>query len=281
MGGFGSSPRVRGKHDAVPAIHGHGRIIPARAGQTQPCRIHRRGVADHPRACGANLVEQGQRQIPAGSSPRVRGKRCDERFDGLHHRIIPARAGQTLSSFLRMCWDPDHPRACGANAGWRGLVKSGNGSSPRVRGKQDHCQRNQLPYRIIPARAGQTFAIQIISLRTTDHPRACGANQGGPADHHHHQGSSPRVRGKPGFDACDVDGFRIIPARAGQTVWACRSSIRRPDHPRACGANAPDTSMRKPTTGSSPRVRGKPGRLSDERRGVRIIPARAGQTTRG
>ena len=131
----GSSPRVRGKHDAVPAIHGHGRIIPARAGQTQPCRIHRRGVADHPRACGANLVEQGQRQIPAGSSPRVRGKRCDERFDGLHHRIIPARAGQTRSGSCRHTPPPDHPRACGANdqpeVGFDLCV----GSSPRVRGK--------------------------------------------------------------------------------------------------------------------------------------------------
>ena len=73
-------------------------------------------------------------------------------------------------------------------------------------------------------------------------------------------GSSPRVRGKPG-GAGNI-GFqnRIIPARAGQTCPRVRTRTRRP--------------------GSSPRVRGKLelGRIVLQSR--RIIPARAGQTKR-
>ena len=71
-------------------------------------------------------------------------------------------------------------------------------------------------------------------------------------------GSSPRVRGKPG-GAGNI-GFqnRIIPARAGQTCPRVRTRTRRP--------------------GSSPRVRGKHVPIAGYQVGVRIIPARAGQT---
>ena len=60
-----------------------------------------REYADHPRACGANIVETGQRLVDAGSSPRVRGKL----EAGKHHtrpvRIIPARAGQTVRFYAK------------------------------------------------------------------------------------------------------------------------------------------------------------------------------------
>ena len=113
-----------------------------------------------------------------------------------------------------------------------------------------------------------------------DHPRACGANVRGARYAVLRDGSSPRVRGKPGGDPPVGHQLRIIPARAGQTP-AC-SHCRRtfPDHPRACGANQQSAYLRRGQYGSSPRVRGKlKQRFRIWKRG-RIIPARAGQTLR-
>ena len=56
------------------------------------------GSPAHPRACGENVQEVSLVSIPAGSSPRVRGKLGEARsvvgLDGL----IPARAGKTAIS---------------------------------------------------------------------------------------------------------------------------------------------------------------------------------------
>ena len=73
----GSSPRVRGKRPSPQGRARHGRIIPARAGQTPPATALRLPAADHPRACGANLGEIGKDERIVGSSPRVRGKPPD------------------------------------------------------------------------------------------------------------------------------------------------------------------------------------------------------------
>ena len=72
--------------------------------------------------------------------------------------------------------------------------------------------------------------------------------------------------------------MRIIPARAGPTRSPCRTSRRRPDHPRSCGANRPESQTRASQPGSSPLVRGQPRLLQPARPDPRIIPARAGPT---
>ena len=55
---FGSSPRVRGKRHGTDHEHETARIIPARAGQTDDFFVQLDTMADHPRACGANPVQQ-------------------------------------------------------------------------------------------------------------------------------------------------------------------------------------------------------------------------------
>ena len=256
---FGSSPRVRGKRCKLRQLKQQIRIIPARAGQTNIESTLRYRRTDHPRACGANDHPTCGKVSENGSSPRVRGKPDASSRNGRSVRIIPARAGQTRS------------RSC----------------PPRTR------------RRIIPARAGQTCQLlhherlppdhpracganmPILCKRETvnkDHPRACGANVRGARYAVLRDGSSPRVRGKPGGDPPVGHQLRIIPARAGQTP-AC-SHCRRtfPDHPRACGANLLLNSVSSRLFGSSPRVRGKPTVCVPPTRTVRIIPARAGQT---
>ena len=275
--GFGSSPRVRGKR--VVRVPGRlpARIIPARAGQTaRRCRAAPERP-DHPRACGANgKAFHTEENLPGssprvrgkrrhwggyprfGSSPRVRGKQQFEVRGRLLDRIIPARGANQLNIQLDV---------------WQ------SGSSPRVRGKLWVDVFGAFCCRIIPARAGQTHSRQPSSRRLSDHPRACGANQWAKEYQTISDGSSPRVRGKLAVEDLYVPAVRIIPARAGQTGIRAPSPTACTDHPRACGANTWSKLTVIPPSGSSPRVRGK--HVHRIRIGflVRIIPARAGQTT--
>ena len=275
---LGSSPRVRGKRLRDLVTETAPRIIPARAGQTLGSALSMVGLPDHPRACGANDLTQGVTPVRAGSSPRVRGKLFRWRRMCQRQRIIPARAGQTQPARRNTSHRPDHPRACGANATAVDNCVPGNGSSPRVRGKLPVGDAGDLRDRIIPARAGQTPSASPARPSSPDHPRACGANLGVAAIKMAADGSSPRVRGKRGRSCEHAVRTRIIPARAGQTTVSQNPIRESTDHPRACGANVSVFLDRRGVGGSSPRVRGKRHPPAPEKKPMRIIPARAGQT---
>ena len=251
---------MRGKLDAEVFSRHCCRIIPAHAGQTMvTCRVMALWT-DHPRACGANFRHAVISLHDVGSSPRMRGKRriVDTRHNRL--RIIPAHAGQTKSKRVRAFSMPDHPRACGANSCDAASGRIVTGSSPRMRGKHGHLVRRNDRDRIIPAHAGQTS--KHVDVRSAV------------------DGSSPRMRGKLikwGNLAC---ARRIIPAHAGQTVTTDDKTLRRADHPRACGANKAGCGAHSANSGSSPRMRGKPLICGAKPNCVRIIPAHAGQTRR-
>ena len=96
----GSSPRLRGTLAARPSMPIANGIIPALAGNT-PCgtRAWRRAW-DHPRACGEHGDSQTSQSGFLGSSPRLRGT-----LDGVGVAtgllgIIPALAGNTISSLI-------------------------------------------------------------------------------------------------------------------------------------------------------------------------------------
>ena len=208
----------------------------------------------------------------------MRGKRPRQRRGRVGRRIIPAHAGQTVGLTLNDSQPTDHPRACGANGKTRTLGDVLTGSSPRMRGKRCAHVLNAADSRIIPAHAGQTSMRFRCPRPWSDHPRACGANTGYCKHVHDTLGSSPRMRGKQISPRPCIFCVRIIPAHAGQTAWSSGPLGQAPDHPRACGANRCIFSNVSASSGSSPRMRGKPIR---ERRGAlqcRIIPAHAGQT---
>ena len=208
----------------------------------------------------------------------MRGK-PEEVGNALHHeRIIPAHAGQTAQRYAGNTTTPDHPRACGANCACARHSGHAAGSSPRMRGKR-RPQSNPAEFvRIIPAHAGQTVMKCIDGDVHADHPRACGANQGGLSPNASRLGSSPRMRGKQGAQPVGHVGVRIIPAHAGQTEWYRRSPQPQTDHPRACGANGVAVADSEFVGGSSPRMRGKPSKTMADKQHERIIPAHAGQT---
>ena len=74
--GVGTSPRMRGKPTGAPRPDRNPRNIPAYAGKT--CRPRSRVVrnSEHPRVCGENMITSSNGLTQAGTSPRMRGKRC-------------------------------------------------------------------------------------------------------------------------------------------------------------------------------------------------------------
>ena len=181
-----------------------------------------------------------------GSSPLVRGQPISVRPDEPSVRIIPARAGPTFCRCGKSILYPDHPRSCGANQVSVFRVRWHYGSSPLVR--------------------GQRFAIQFIKPFVSDHPRSCGANRLMDTRTTRKSGSSPLVRGQPGLHVAIRFTNRIIPARAGPTIFNGRFLIPNADHPRSCGANAIASAASSSVSGSSPLVRGQQSDFTRKKR---------------
>ena len=133
----GSSPLARGLpmgRAMSLALRG---IIPARAGFTSAPSRSGRAPRDHPRSRGVYYSDNGETAWLPGSSPLARGLRGGRLRPDHHRRIIPARAGFTIPTFLGRFFTTDHPRSRGVYAA-------------QVRRRRD-------PLGIIPARAGFTL----------------------------------------------------------------------------------------------------------------------------
>ena len=209
----------------------------------------------------------------------MRGALWASPMPGTIIRIIPADAGSTTfwHSAAHHGWD--HPRGCGEHMSWSMSSPCSLGSSPRMRGALDGPVQGVGLNRIIPADAGSTRVKDTLSDLVEDHPRGCG-------EHQHAQtifiivyGSSPRMRGAPGPWPWNIIRRRIIPADAGSTDHWPWSWIQNQDHPRGCGEHTKGCPSTMLTKGSSPRMRGAPYGLSDNRIYRGIIPADAGSTS--
>ena len=133
---LGSSPHARGLPRRQRHVGDRTGIIPARAGFTSWSSSSFSVVGDHPRTRGVypyrTLISCGVR----GSSPHARGLPPLPRHARVHGRIIPARAGFTVSC-----------QTCSASA---------RGSSPHARGLRVPGVVVVGAGGIIPARAGFT-----------------------------------------------------------------------------------------------------------------------------
>ena len=171
--------------------------------------------AVHPRACGEQARHRCSPRPKGGSSPRVRGTVQRGRFFIVWFRFIPARAGNRIPERNVTHDRSVHPRACGEQGcGCADRVSSG-GSSPRVRGTVLAELTNKVPFRFIPARAGNRHRHICFRQVPPVHPRACGEQD--PLDEIHRRvlGSSPRVRGTACAWSRRICVRRFIPARAG------------------------------------------------------------------
>ena len=114
-GNAGSSPRGRGKLGRLNWSESEGRLIPARAGKTRGRRAQAAGSTAHPRAGGENPKTRSTPLLGPGSSPRGRGKPLGGRYLTCLPRLIPARAGKTVTNTERHPHGTAHPRAGGEN----------------------------------------------------------------------------------------------------------------------------------------------------------------------
>ena len=255
---IGSSPLARGLPGLRRAPRGGLRIIPARAGFTDPRRSGEGEGWDHPRSRGVYRTNNDPRSPAEGSSPLARGLRPCQSFSGLSARIIPARAGFTSSVTALPEGRWDHPRSRGVYGVAASGVGASLGSSPLARGLRGAVVFPGAVVRIIPARAGFT-----IHYPHGDHLRT---------------GSSPLARGLRGLVSVLTRTRRIIPARAGFTLPTAPGATGSPDHPRSRGVYCGGRRCHDGDWGSSPLARGLHVHGEQPERVIGIIPARAGFT---
>ena len=154
--GVGSSPLARGLLlRRLPGAR-FARIIPARAGFTTGASAPPRSRPDHPRSRGVYSTTPAGRVRALGSSPLARGLPTRSRAGTASLRIIPARAGFTLTIGDGTDLKRDHPRSRGVYTSLSPSRKSVTGSSPLARGLLEGLVTTGLDMGIIPARAGFT-----------------------------------------------------------------------------------------------------------------------------
>ena len=173
------------------------RIIPARAGFTATAPPSPITPSDHPRSRGVYASTMGNGKGRSGSSPLARGLRLRLLPHRRQNRIIPARAGFTLSRGRCHWAAADHPRS-------RGVYDDDLADMP-------------LSDRIIPARAGFTGFTGSATAYRQDHPRSRGVYRAIKATDPDRHGSSPLARGLHADHEWRRRVRRIIPARAGFT----------------------------------------------------------------
>ena len=173
-----------------------------------------------------------------GSSPRMRGTR------------ITGGRSRSVNTV--------HPRACGE------LTSARAGIAIRDR--------------FIPAHAGNSSSMICLSKDTTVHPRACGELHLFWMPRMCGFGSSPRMRGTPGFSFSSFDLIRFIPAHAGNSKSYPGTPRSITVHPRACGELRPSRAPSIRYSGSSPRMRGTLNGDYARARLLRFIPAHAGNS---
>ena len=237
--------------------------------------------------------------MPFGSSPLARGLQGPASHPSRTARIIPARAGFTLTKGTRHEPLADHPRSRGVYTGLNGEQVPRSGSSPLARGLRERIRHDGGCRRIIPARAGFTKLTSTYPSGEEDHPRSRGVYPGARLTRRRGRGSSPLARGLPTSctgprraagdhprsrgvylrgNPVDAAVTRIIPARAGFTRHRTQRHHRRRDHPRSRGVYASNSAGPAIVPGSSPLARGLLMTANPRVADIGIIPARAGFT---
>ncbi len=127
-----------------------------------------------------------------------------------------------------------------------------------MRGTPNNGAITKIPFRFIPAGAGNTSFSSTWQPGLAVHPRGCGEHIVRHQEVAHQGGSSPRVRGTRSTT-------RPLPPALAV-------------HPRGCGEHLNHLTDRFGTDGSSPRVRGTQDVANLEASIIRFIPAGAGNT---
>ena len=196
----------------------------------------------------------------SGSSPLARGTRRAPIGQGVVHRFIPARAGNTALRPPRRRDPPVHPRSRGEHMRTECSRPSSSGSSPLARGTRARPGVGAIPHRFIPARAGNTDGRRSRRGATPVHPRSRGEHDSRGIGIATPPGSSPLARGTRQLCMIAKAANRFIPARAGNTSPSRSRGNTASVHPRSRGEHLRHRYPGRPLAGSSPLARGTPRR---------------------
>ena len=150
-------PHVCGENqsDRITGVHDYG-LIPTYAGKTGGAIPMTVQAGAHPHVCGENTHAKPLRPVGAGSSPRMRGKRCRRWCVTYPRGLIPTYAGKTRQNVGHHTPTRAHPHVCGENTILASAVHSNLGSSSRMRGKPKERAEETDGTGLIPTYAGKT-----------------------------------------------------------------------------------------------------------------------------
>ncbi len=274
----GLSPLARGTRSHLRYLPGCCRFIPARAGNTAG-RLGRHSARTvYPRSRGEHALSPAARFAAFGLSPLARGTRQLDRNFLRHLRFIPARAGNTAFPGSRTRPIAVYPRSRGEhNQIKRGLVTS-LGLSPLARGTLNQVNSGRRKERFIPARAGNTRQDRCYFRHWPVYPRSRGEHLSLFPAGKSVTGLSPLARGTLKQGSCVILVLRFIPARAGNTPVSLTVQFSTAVYPRSRGEHLKPPVNPVVLIGLSPLARGTRVQRDANRRNVRFIPARAGNT---
>ena len=254
----GSSPLTRGKQ--LPDLQKRvlAGLIPAHTGKTKsPGGCQGCGWV-HPRLRGENVRALAFVVPIVGSSPLTRGKRGLHRVPHDHRGFIPAHAGKTQWSPLRMGVAWAHPRSRRENLKQSTGAIEAVGSSPLTRGKRVPPGSARGRSGLIPAHAGKTRTWSRWTRSGRVHPHSRGENVHTMVCPPCWRGSSPLARGKPSLRRPSSRSHGLIPTHAGKTSHNPAHRSASTAHPRSRGENCMASARVNFSSGSSPFTRGKP-----------------------
>ena len=214
-----------------------------------------------------------------GSPPHARGTPLTDEGGDAVDRITPACAGNTTPVGVAWSLVKDHPRMRGEHPGSSSAPQDMHGSPPHARGTRRRSISRDRSRRITPACAGNTRTRPARSRSGRDHPRMRGEHPDTLMVMLRAIGSPPHARGTRDLRRPAVAVRGITPACAGNTERGGAMQRNDEDHPRMRGEHSLLRDFQSLFGGSPPHARGTRAQFAVARRGVRITPACAGNTT--
>ena len=214
----------------------HRRFIPAGAGNTAGVLGIKFSSAVYPRWRGEHCACAVMSPFLFGLSPLARGTPKGWRRWRPGIRFIPAVAGNTKIKPRAHSWATVYPRWRGEHASPSARASCCNGLSPLARGTRFLRAAGRVPFRFIPAGAGNT--VKKLSAWLLCH------------------GLSPLARGTRTPAAPPCSTIRFIPAGAGNTALNSESTMTVPVYPRWRGEHISASPSPAMMRGLSPLARG-------------------------
>ena len=214
----GLSPPTRGNRARLGKGVGHGRSIPAHAGEPQRTRSSAGGGRVYPRPRGGTPRVVRVPHPHLGLSPPTRGNRALRQFGLRHQRSIPAHAGEPSQGFRRSRTMKVYPRPRGGTDAVLDLSEQDAGLSPPTRGNRRNLTFKRKRTRSIPAHAGEPPINLVSRWLGQVYPRPRGGTRGAVGSSAGTFGLSPPTRGNLDVHAGGHRQRGSIPAHAGEPV---------------------------------------------------------------